>query len=701
MVMLLAAGAGARAVGSDDAAPITTAAAVRSLSAPNASRSLPVRLEGIVITVARLGFVLMDETDGVYVRTPETLVRPVQPGEWIEVEGNTHPGAFAPVVTAAVVRVHGMRPLPAPMRTTVSEIATGGFDAKWVVVEGIVRNCTTSLETQNSAAGPLPAPTDRTEPREITTLTLAWGDAQLQVKVQEALNAANLVDARIEIRGVCFNVHNANRQFVRASLAAFGRSLITVVAAPPADPFALPLQSAGELLQFNPAGFSGHRVHLQGVVTHRLPGKALWIRDGNRGLRVVSTQTEQTIPGDQIDIAGFVDWGKYSPSLGDAIFRRTSGGIPPAPVQIEHFTEIVGHEADLIQIEADLKGIHQESDGTLLTLAWDNTQLQGVLPWESGGSLPDDWQPGSRIRVSGICALAPGTLMPTSGLWKAEGFRLLLRDKADVSVLRPAPWLTQRRASQLLGWGAVFFVVLLIVIWVASRRQIARREVDRKMAEREFTAILGERNRMARDIHDTLAQGLNAISMQLELAKNAATKGTDAMLANVVTTHAIVRGCIAEARESIWNMRSHVLEKTDLPGALEGVLRQMSAGLPLEVEVEVAGEKHRLSPQWENDLLRIGQEAISNAIKHSGASRLMLRFEFEPDRVRMRISDNGTGFDLAASRRASRRFGLTGMRERVEQMHATLRIISAPHQGTEVIVEVLSSNGGVSRALPA
>jgi hypothetical protein len=188
--------------------------------------------------------------------------------------------------------------------------------------------------------------------------------------------------------------------------------------------------------------------------------------------------------------------------------------------------------------------------------------------------------------------------VPENGLWNVERFQLLLRDAGDVRVLQPAPWLNPRRLALLLGSGALVLGGALVFLWAHSRRQVAQREVARRMAEAEFAAILGERNRVARDIHDTLAQGLNAVSMQLELAKNMAAKGSSAVLPHVATAHTIVRSCLAEARESIWNMRSHALERTDLAGALGGVLRQMSEGLPIETSIEVSGQSRRLAPSW-------------------------------------------------------------------------------------------------------
>ena len=669
--------------------PLTSAATVRALSASAAAEARPVQLEGVVLTVTDWpALVLWDDTDGIYITVPPAQTANLQPGAWVTVEGVTAPGNFAPIVRGATMRRLGTRPLPPPLRTTVTEVAGGGFDAKWVEVEGIVRSGV------NGRIGPvgfeegLPPHTSGALARENTFLTISSGDVLLRVRLGTALDPATLVDARVRLRGVCFNVHNANRQFVRANLRVPRAEDLQVLDPPPPDPFALPLRRAAGLLQFDPSGFTGHRVLVRGVVTRRQAGNVLWIRDGDRGLRIVSEDARRVTPGDEIDVAGFIEKGIYAPALVDAILRRRAGVATPQPITIERIDEAVAHEANLVRIQAELREVRTGPEVVLLTLDWAGTTLEAMLPKPGADQRPTPWEPGSRLQLTGICSVAPGATVPENGLWTAERFQLLLHEPADVVVLRAAPWLNPRRTTLLLGSGALALVAGLVFLWSHSRRQIAQREVERKMAEAEFAAILGERNRVARDIHDTLAQGLNAVSMQLELAKNVAGKGSDAVLPHVATAHTIVRSCLAEARESIWNMRSHALEKSDLAGALGSVLRQMSEGLPIETRIDVVGQSRRLAPQLENDLLRIGQEGIANALKHAAASRLTLRLEFEPGKVRLRITDNGRGFDPAGAQNATSRFGLRGIHERVQQMAATLHLTSAPGRGTELLVEV-------------
>ena len=134
-------------------------------------------------------------------------------------------------------------------------------------------------------------------------------------------------------------------------------------------------------------------------------------------------------------------------------------------------------------------------------------------------------------------------------------------------------------------------------------------------------------------------------------------------------------------------MRSHVLDQTDLPGALEIVLRQLGAAHAVLSRVEVEGKRRRLAPTIENDLLRIGQEAIANALKHAGATNVVVRVEFLPMRIRLLVLDDGCGFEPTAMTEVGSRFGLKGMRERTDQMPGILQIRRRAQGGTEVIVE--------------
>jgi signal transduction histidine kinase len=670
----------------ESAPPLRTAAAVRMLSPEDAAQRRPVLLTGTLLLVSRQrdSLVLRDETDGIYVELSHALGNNRRPGDRLELSGVTGAGNFAPVVRAENVRWIGAGPLPPPRATTTAELNAGGFDAAWVELEGVVRSCK-----------PAPAIRGASEPvgSENWELTIAQGSDRMTVQLRDRAAPAELIDAKVRLRGVVFNVHNANRQFVRANVQVAQRDMITIITPPPADPFALPLQRIDEILRFTPTGFSGHRIRVRGVVTAHQPDKSLWLQEQNRGLRVASEGEGALAPGDVVEVVGFPDHGGYAPNLNNAIFRKVAAGSPPVAFELRTAGEISRQDSNLVQIEAKLEEVKTTADGTVLALTWLGTNIHALLPLAAGEPPAAPWEPGSWVRATGICVPGQSDFSAPSGLWVADQMQLLLRSPGDLAVIRAAPWLTNRRAFLLAVAVATVMLVVLVVVLVVARRHIAQREEARKLAEVEFAAMLAERNRLARELHDTIAQELNAVSMQMELAKNSAKTGTvEDVMPHVVTAHGIVRGCLAETRESIWDMRSHILEKTDLLGALRSVAEQMSAGQGITIRAQAGGKSRRLAPMIENNLLRIGQEAVSNALKHAQARAIDLEITFEATRVRLVVRDDGRGFDPAAER-ADGHFGLRGMKERVEQMHGELNIRRGENGGTrvEVAVNVLES----------
>jgi ligand-binding sensor domain-containing protein/two-component sensor histidine kinase len=210
-----------------------------------------------------------------------------------------------------------------------------------------------------------------------------------------------------------------------------------------------------------------------------------------------------------------------------------------------------------------------------------------------------------------------------------------------------------------------------------------------KRIESQFSAVLAERNRIAREIHDTLTQGLTGISLQLELVAKRMPVSTEAAKPHLDQARMLARENLADARRSIWDLRSQALENSDLPTSLSQAARRLTASTGTQAQLQVSGAYRRLSETVESNLLRIGQEAVNNAVKHARAGRIDIALQFDPDLVRMCVRDDGLGFE-AEKAPASRdgHFGLLGMRERAEQIGGKLIVSSVPGEGTEVSVEV-------------
>ncbi len=198
------------------------------------------------------------------------------------------------------------------------------------------------------------------------------------------------------------------------------------------------------------------------------------------------------------------------------------------------------------------------------------------------------------------------------------------------------------------------------------------------------SAVLDERNRMARDIHDTLAQGFTGVVIQLEAAKDANGQNRPAEAnAHIQRASELARHSLAEARRSVHALRPLALEQGSLGSAIEGLLHRMTAGTGMDASLEVRGRSWELPADWEDNLLHIGQEALANALKHANPKRLRVILQFEERNVSLTISDDGNGFEAS---RSAAGFGLAGMRERVGRLGGRLVLRSAPGDGTAVVV---------------
>ena len=206
------------------------------------------------------------------------------------------------------------------------------------------------------------------------------------------------------------------------------------------------------------------------------------------------------------------------------------------------------------------------------------------------------------------------------------------------------------------------------------------------------SAVLDERNRMARDIHDTLAQGFTGVVIQLEAAKdaNAHHRSREAN-EHIQRASELARQSLAEARRSVHALRPLALEQGSLGAALEGLLHRMTAGTGIDARLEVKGRAWTLPAEWEEHLLHIGQEALANALKHGGPGRLIVTLEFDEAKLELTINDDGSGFDAS---RSAAGFGLSGMRERVARLGGRMELRSAPGAGTAVVATLVRAPEG-------
>ncbi len=243
-------------------------------------------------------------------------------------------------------------------------------------------------------------------------------------------------------------------------------------------------------------------------------------------------------------------------------------------------------------------------------------------------------------------------------------------------------------AGALMRIALLYLVSLLVSILAQRERkqhaelEAAHQRLRRHAATVEQLAVSRERNRLARDLHDTLAHSLAALSVQLEALRTLLTHdpaaAQDAL--NGVTT--LARNGLEESRQAIQALRTDPLKTTGLVGALRNTLQAFQARTGVRTNLIVAGHEPDLTDEEAQALFRIAEEALTNVERHAAAQRATVRLAFGNDRIDLVIQDDGVGFDPATV--DPDHYGLTGIRERAAMIGATLKVHSRPGGGTRI-----------------
>ena len=300
--------------------------------------------------------------------------------------------------------------------------------------------------------------------------------------------------------------------------------------------------------------------------------------------------------------------------------------VPP-PVAIERFAvddrDEALHAADSLTVPAGHNHFQFDYAG-LSFVAPQKVRYRYMLE-----GFDHDWTEAGSRRIAYYTNIPPGhytfrvQAANNDGMWNTQGAALAFE-------LRP-------HFYQTLWFYALLVVMLGAFILLLLRLRLLR-------AEREFRAVLGERNRIAREIHDTLAQGYVGISVQLEvLSELLRHSKVDAATKHLDKTRGFVRDGLADARQSIWSLRSQDASETTLPVQMQRLVEQAD-GHGIEAKFSLYGAYRPMPPGTEREILRVAQEAIHNVKKHAEASSLMVQLEYGPAEIALEVRDNGRGF---------------------------------------------------------
>jgi signal transduction histidine kinase len=427
------------------------------------------------------------------------------------------------------------------------------------------------------------------------------------------------------------------------------------------DPDAIPIANLRLLAPNQPS-----HVTVDGVVT--LVSPILFVQDSTGGVAIPNAPANTPVQiGDAVEVRGDSEQHNFSSVLRSPDIRRLWSHTSVPPVSVTPAQAATGaFDAQYIETEGRLREERHIGKRSIeLKLSEGSQSFLAIADSPSLAENLSSLKTGSRLRMRGIC------VTDRTFARNETSFALLMRSVDDAQVIESPPWWNPQHTIELfIALLALSFGVQLI--YISVKRSQSR-------------AITEERERLALEMHDTLAQSYAGLGFQLEALCSEAVPDTR-MRTRLESIVSMVRAGHLEARRNIAALRPSNLEQMGLARALEYAAHAVVQGGSITVSMSVRGEPRQLPLRIGDTLYRIGQEAIANAVRHGHPRNIEIRLVYGRPSVRLTIRDDGQGFSIQEEASG---FGISGMLRRSESINANLRIHSSPGHGTSVHVRVV------------
>jgi len=660
---------------------IRSAAEVQALSIESAAKSIPVRIDGVITYIDGMAgrAYVQDESGGVSIRIAPEMPLPegLTHGTHVVVEGFTTSGEFLPMVAGEAdspvnIQLIGKGEMPAPRAVNGPQLTLPDIDSQWIETWGVVR--------------PPPAAY-----RGAVVALEAEGRTFFAYLPEDATVRdlpPSLLGIRVRVRAVAGTLVNELRQMTRRVLFLPSIDFITAEKLLPLeDPFQRPLTAFDDLLRAHTPG-PNEKARVRGIMMMALPNEGLFLREpGGGGLWVQTSQgfAEPSVSqGDMVEAVGWPEASDFRPDLRGAVFRVIGSGTPVPPISTTAKELLTSrHHANLIKVEASLIGHVEDSQGIRLLLTAQDLFFDARIPLSVADGRVNEWPRDTRLAITGVCENVPGEGI--SSPQTSPSFFIRVASMNNIAVISLPPWWNSRRMLWVLG--AAVGYALLIGSWAISLRRRVAIQTGVIKAQVHRAGAQEERQRLARELHDSLEQEMTGVGLQLETALARLEGEPDSAKVSIGRARRLLHRAQRETRETIWDLRSSPTDPSVLPGLLQEILTPVTEEAGTELEVNCSQcIPDGLPGTVMHHLVRIAQESVANAVRHGKSKQVRVSVDSHGDTIRLTVTDDGCGFQQTQAPGARQgHFGLTGMRERAAKCDGDLTVTSEPGKGTTIV----------------
>ena len=579
---------------------------------------------------------------------------------------------------------------PPPVRVSGADILSGRYDCRLVRTRGRIRRIIRDEIDPGCLYMPFVVDGD------IVHVTLRQrGDSSIEATLRE------LIDAEIEVVGLCMPSAYMTRRFIGYTLQILGRKDITVVKPASEDPYDAPPLDVNMVADMSTIGRLGRHRLAGTVLAVCADRRAVLQTDGGDIVDVNLIGEAEPSCGSRIEVVGIPEADYYQINLVDAIWRNAPGSVqrPASPCRIEIeqlLTDGKGHERFPPQFHGKIVQTH----GTLIDIPKGDFGHGFAILKDTGGTVLLDMayaghaserlSVGCRIDVTGVCVVnMEASTAPLQRFQRVNGITIVVRDPKDIVVLSRPPWWTPQRLSLVVA--ALLLVLVSIFIWNRSLQLTVDRKSRQFLREHaahiKATLRVDERTRLAVELHDSLSQNLSGVACQIAATKGTLPDGADETARYLSTAERMLLSCRTELRRCLWDLREDALAEKDFSEAIRKTLAPVVNDAELHVRFDVP--RARMEDTTAHAILCIIRELASNAVRHGHARHVQIVGELRDKAISISVDDDGRGFEPStAAGAAEGHFGIEGIRERVKRLNGSFSIASEPRKGCDATVSI-------------